>query len=303
MKITNIEEKWGSIIEFNDPMDFFIQDKGFWRNFAYNRKLVIFKKMDFGLLNYAKFAYHFGSPWSDTDYKYSHEIPLKLEDSGKIYWITKFSNYTIARNSPRDISLREMPWHADIPNRQYNPFPWRSLYMANNPNTEHSGKTMWLNIEDTIDQLPDNLKNIFEKITIKQQSWYDGGLTDIAVYPFIKIHPITGKSSLRLNYYVGYPGAKNSSNAWIKNVYIDGIEQPDNSLIQQCIDALKSLPGTLYKHTWDRWDIALYDNYPFIHGRTALNIKLETGQEMERLMYRMNIDHVDNSVWDSNILK
>lgn len=302
MEIKNIYKNWGSIISFDDPMEFFSKEKGWWRNLGYNRKLLIFKKMDFGLTNYARFAYHFGSPWKDTDYKYSHELPIKIQEDEKTYYVTKFSNYTVANNGPRAITLQEMPWHADIPNREYRPFPWRSLYMANNPNTEHSGHTVWLNIEDSIDLLSDEQKKLCGSLSVKQQSWYDGGVTGVATYPFIKTHPVTGKNSLRLNYYVGYPNVKNSSGAWIKNVYVDGIEQSNNIIIQNYIDSLKLLPDTLYKHVWDRWDIALYDNYSFVHGRTALHIKLETGQEMERLLYRMNIDHLTDLDWENHLL-
>lgn len=303
MKIENIYETWGTVVTFNDPMEFFSKEKGFWRTLSYDRKLVVFKKMNFGLSNYGRLGYHLGLPWTKEDYKYSHEAPIEVTENNKTFVITKFSNLSVAKTGHRAISLMEMPWHADIPNRSYNPFPWRTLYMGNNPNTEDSGKTQWLNIQESIEYLSKELRELIPRITVQQQSWYDGGMSDVAVHDFIKTHPITGKKSLRLNYYVGYPGVKNSTNAWIRHVYVDGVQQPDNKLIQQYIDELLTKPNTLYRHTWDQWDIALYDNYPFIHGRTELKVQLETGQQMERLLYRMNIDHVPDQAWAQHELR
>jgi len=305
MRLTNIFEQWGTVVEFDDPMDFFKEEKGFWRKLSYDRKLVIFKKMDFGPVNYARFSYHIGAPWTREDYKYSHEYVQDVRDqaTGKNYTITKFSNLTTATSGPRVISLKEMPWHADIPNRPIKPFPWRSLWMGNNPNTETSGKTQWLNIEDCLDRLSPRLKDLIPRVTIKQQSWYDGGLSDVGMHDFIKVHPVTGKKSLRLNYYVGYPDARKSDNAWIRNVYIDGVEQPDNRLIQEYIDEILAMPDMFYRHTWDQWDISLYDNYSFVHGRTALELELPAGAVLERTLYRLNIDHVSDDQWPTHELR
>lgn len=303
MHITNIHDSWGSIIEFTDPSEFFTIDKEFWRKFAYDRKLIIFKKMNFGLENYAKFSYYWGAPWAKGDYIYSYEIPIDVPGKNRVYSMTTFSSRSTPKKGPRSILSIEMPWHADIPNRPHKPFPWRSIMMKSNPNSENSGKTQWLNIEDSIPELSNELQELIPRIKIKQQSWYDGGITGVAIHDFIKIHPVTGKKSLRLNYYVGYPGIKNSNGAWIKNVYIDGIEQGDNRLIQKYIDAVIALPNTLYRHTWDEYDIALYDNYSFIHGRTALNFSSETDVDVERLMYRINIDHLLPEEWASHSLE
>jgi alpha-ketoglutarate-dependent taurine dioxygenase len=105
------------------------------------------------------------------------------------------------------------------------------------------------------------------------------------MFDFIKVHPVTGKKSLRLNYYA----TSEKSGAWIKKVYIDGIEQPDCSLIQTYIDYLLQFPELYIKHVWDTYDIAIYDNYSFIHGRTAL--VFNEGNN-ERKFYRINIDHM-----------
>lgn len=295
MEIRNIFDSWGSIINFDNPREFFNQDINFWREFIYKRKLLIFKKMNFNFVDYGKFSHWFGSPWNNLDYDYSKENSFSVNENENEYIITKFVTKLKSNLGHLTIGLSEMPWHSDIPNRKFKPFPFRSIWMAENPNTLNSGKTHWLNIEDSINSLSENYKNLIPNIKIKQQDWYNKENTKFDIYDFIKIHPITGKQSLRLNYYVGYPNIKNSQNAWIKSVYINDIEQKDNSLIQQYIDEILSIPCMFYQHIWDQWDIAIYDNYSFVHGRTQ--VKLESYEESERILYRINIDHLNDDEW------
>ena len=73
MKIENIHESWGSKIEFENPKDFFNKDFSFWRSLIYDRKLLVFKKMNFSVEDYALFCSQFGNMWNKTDYLYSHE--------------------------------------------------------------------------------------------------------------------------------------------------------------------------------------------------------------------------------------
>lgn len=278
MKITKIKKHCGSYVEFDDPMEFFNYDIAYWRNFLYSEKLIIFKKMTFSKLDYAKFTHYFGYPWKAEDYKYSREITEIINDlDNKEYVISPFSNIL----NPI-IDNKKMPWHADIPNRQVRPFPSRSLWMIKNPNPQISGKTSWLNIEDGINYLNDRLKDLSKRIKVKQQSWYKFG-TDLQFHNFLKVHPITGKTSLRLNTY----GKK----SWIIETYIDDILQIDNSLIQEYIDYLTKFDDLICEHTWDDFDIALYDNYSFIHCRSPVII----GDfiDKERKFYRVNIDHLE----------
>lgn len=286
MRKTDIHQAWGTIVEFDDPLEFFTYNYAQWRSMIYDRKLIIFKRMDFELLDYMKFAYAFGDPWNKEDYRYSREKAVTISHDGKEYSTSEFSNKIV---STRTIGLMEMPWHADIPNRRVKPFPHRSLWMVKNPNPENSGKTKWLNINlpHCEKYLTKELLDLIPRITLTQQSWYAEG-TDIQQHEFLKIHPITGEKSLRLNYYCDIK--KNITNAWIKEVYIDGQLQPDCSLIQKYIDQLCSEPSLLYYHQWDTFDIAIYDNYPFIHGRTELKLRTQDGLA-ERKFYRTNIDH------------
>jgi alpha-ketoglutarate-dependent taurine dioxygenase len=182
----------------------------------------------------------------------------------------------------------EMPWHTDIPNHATKPFPFRSLWMVKNPNPQQSGRTRWLNIEDGMNYLSGELLEMLPHIKVLQQSWYKPG-TDEAVFNFIKTHPITGKHSLRVNHHNNLE--RGVSDAWIKHVYVDGVEQPDCSLIRRYIDELLKHPELFYEHTWDDYDIALYDNWSFLHSRSELQLG-ETPDTNERKFYRVNIDHV-----------
>jgi alpha-ketoglutarate-dependent taurine dioxygenase len=287
MKITNIHPAWGSIIEFDNSLDFFKQDSSHWKSLIYSRKLLVFKRMTFDLIDYMKFGHYFGKPWAADDYKYSYEASVTAKDvDGTEYVASEFSNKITNLNK---IPNTEMAWHADIPNRSYKPFPHRSLWIIKNPNPEISGKTKWLNINlnECEKYLTDELKELLPRVTIQQQSWYTPG-TDLQMHNFIKIHPVTGERSLRLNYYNN--PEKGRTGAWIKNVYIDGQEQPHCGLIQQYIDCLLEHEELFYCHQWDDMDLVIYDNYPFLHTRTALVLG-ENATSDERKFYRTNIDH------------
>lgn len=290
MITNNIHNQWGTVIEFSTPMDFFSYPPSYWRDQIYSRKLLIFKRMSFSLLDYMKFSYYFGKPWSIADYSYSNEIAIiETDPDGNKHVSSIFSNKIVSK---KKIGLEDMPWHADIPNRKERSFPHRSLWIVKNPNSRNSGKTRWLNINlnQCAEFLDSELLGLIGRVTIKQQSWYKPG-TDLQMHNLVKIHPITGEKSLRLNYYCNPKIGIN--NAWIKEVYIDNVLQPDCSLIKRYVDALVQHEELLYVHTWDDYDIAIYDNYPFIHGRSAIILD-ETQSLKERTFYRTNIDHSQN---------
>jgi alpha-ketoglutarate-dependent taurine dioxygenase len=236
--------------------------------------------MDITLENYAIFGHFFGRPWQPHEYKATQELTVKIP--GTALCVSEFSNKLITR-----IGDEEMLWHADIPNKIINPFPHRALWIDKNPNPLISGKTRWLNI--TLDFCKEFLSpeqlSLLDRVTVEQQSWHRPG-TEIRQYPLIKTHSITGQKSLRLNAYC----TPEASDLWIKRVFIDEVEQQDCSLIQGFISTLENVPELSYTHTWERKDIAIYDNWSFIHGRTP--IILSDTLENERKFYRINIDHV-----------
>ena len=42
MKITNLKDTWGLIIELDAPEEFFTYDPDYWRKLAYEKKLIFF---------------------------------------------------------------------------------------------------------------------------------------------------------------------------------------------------------------------------------------------------------------------
>jgi alpha-ketoglutarate-dependent taurine dioxygenase len=287
MKLTNIHDSWGTTVEFENPLEFFQQDLEYWRNLIYSRKLLVFKQMDFSKQDYAKFGMRFGKLWSKDDYNYSRESQESVKIKNFDFILSPISN----KISPR-LGQHEMQWHSDIPNRNRNPFPMRSLWMVDNPNPD-SGLTTWLNIEDGLEQLPDTLSAQIPNIKIIQQSWYEKA-TEIQEFNFIKTHPITNKSSLRLNFFCD--PENNITDAWIKNVTVNGILTECKPVLGPYLKFLENQQNLLYTHKWDTHDIIIYDNWPFVHNRTQLDLK--SGQE--RLFYRINIDHITDAAYTTH---
>ena len=281
MKIENIHDSWGSKIYLESPQEFFNYTPDYWRKLMYKRKILFFKEVNFTKAEYAKFSYYFGKPWTQEAYRYSYENVEPIET---------MTISPISDESKR-LGRSSMPWHADIPNRRFKPFPFRSLWIVSNPNPAHSGKTSWLNLEEAVDYLTPEMKELLPRIRIVQQSWYIPG-TDIQEFDMLKIHPITGNQSLRLNYF--NEGAR--KNAWISNVKIDGITQPDCSLIKDWLAYFEKIPELIYQHVWDTKDIGIYDNWSFVHARTLLIL----GNNETRKFYRINIDHLNEQEWSDH---
>ena len=289
MKITNIHSNWGSIVQLESPAEFFLYGTDYWRDLIYKRGIIFFKQVKFTNSEYAEFSLHFGEPWHSDDYAYSRENAEAVD--------TKHGEITLSpiSNTAKRLGMSEMPWHADIPNRTFKPFPFRSLWIVANPNPTESGKTSWLNLEQAIDYLTPEMKKLLPRIQITQQSWYTPG-TDIKEFDLIKTHPVTGKQSLRLNYYTWEKNVE----AWICGVKIDGVLQPDCSLIREWLAYLENIPELIYTHTWDTYDVSIYDNWPFVHNRTEL--KFNSDSEM-RKFYRINIDHLSTHDWHQHVAK
>lgn len=286
MTQTKIQDSWGTIFEFDDPLDFFKKDFSYWRNLIYDRKLLVFKRMNFSKQDYVRFCSHFGNMWSPEDYRYSVEAVEMIPMKNRQVAVSPMSN----KISPK-LGLKAMPWHSDIPNKKIKPFPHRTLWMVSNPNPE-SGLTTWLNIEEGLERLPSNLKSQIPDIKIIQQSWYQEG-TDFQEFDFIKTHPITGKQSLRLNFYC--VPEENITDAWIKKVRFKGELLDPKPILSPYYKFLETQKDLLYTHKWDDYDIVIYDNWPFVHERTKLDFDIS----LERKFYRTNIDHITDQDADS----
>jgi alpha-ketoglutarate-dependent taurine dioxygenase len=290
MNIENIYPDWGTKIKLENPEEFFNQPSDFWRNFIYERKLIVFDQVHFTKSQYAEFGMRVGDIWTSDAYKYSREVVENVETPYGNLAISPFSNH-----NSRLITNEFMPWHADIPNRSFKPFPFRSLWITAQDNSNATGKTAWLNLEKAIDFLTPEMKDMIPRVRIVQQSWYEKG-TDIQEFDLLKIHPVTGVPSLRLNYY-NWGDVKN---AWIIDVKIDGVSQGHCLFVRQWLNYLQQFKELMHTHTWNLHDIVLYDNWSFVHGRSALQFSDTSGT---RHFYRLNIDHLDPTEWADHKLK
>jgi alpha-ketoglutarate-dependent taurine dioxygenase len=95
----------------------------------------------------------------------------------------------------------------------------------------------------------------------------------------MKQQPITGRWSPRCNYH-------GTSDSWILDTKLDG-KSMGTGIVEELMEAMEAVPDCVYTHRWSPNDMVLYDNWPFVHRRTAP--KLKEGDE--RLMWRCNIDH------------
>jgi len=282
MNHTLIHKDWGSIIEFNSPYDFFKYDILYWRNFLYQRKMIIFKKMNFDISSYVTFCIHYGELWDHHEYVFNKEKTVKVTVNDKDYCISSFSNKVSV------IGMKDMPWHADIANPRFKnqEFCIRTLWITDNPNPSNSGHTTWLNIEDTMSSLTQEQIEEINNTRVLQQSWLYP-TTLVNEYDMIKTHPITKKNSLRLNWFNDHK----TLNAYITGVKLHNVLQPDCDIIDKYIKYIETLDSSTYTHTWDTYDIAIYDNWSFVHKRSKLNFD----DHLVRHFYRSNINHLSES--------
>lgn len=247
----------------------------------YKNRLIIIKSV--GHLDPEELYYisdKFGRPWGIPQYEYSREVHETYVHKDQPYVLTRFNNQLIQK-----IANTHMPWHADIPNHPTKPFPIRILYMNKQP-SNYYGKTRWLNIDLDIINLTEQELAYYNDCTVLQQNWLRPN-TELQTLSFIKSTPmVEGRKSLRLNYFFN-SDKPSTQNAWIKKSFYKNEEIDNRMLIGETIEKLLLKENILYEHTWDVGDMAIYDNWSFIHDRTAL--KLEPGEIRELL--RLNIDH------------
>ena len=275
-KAKNIYNDWGSV--FQGPFDWVRRTPpGSLMKMLYERKLLIFKKIRLDEYSMWGMCKKFGQPWNADQYKYSHEkwMPIQMND-GRTEYISAISNKISKR-----LGDKEMPWHADIPNAVSYAFPIRAIWMKTCPNPQ-AGFTIWMNTPKAMKSVNEDLQKRWGMHRIVQQSWYDPG-TDLQEFPSMMCHPITGEYCPRVNYHVD----DEQKEGWIVDTKLGG-ETQGTGIVAEMLSKMEQQKDCVYEHHWDELDLVLYDNYSFVHRRTALEID----DGLERLMYRVNIDHV-----------
>lgn len=275
MQLRNIYSDWGT--EITDMSDIFQQDLQELRHLLYERKMLVFHAPDWTKLEYWHFLALWGRPWEAKDYIKSTERWEAVRDpkDNSIKYITSISN----KLSKRLVDY-EMPWHADIANRIDGGInlPHRCIYMKTVPNPR-AGFTYWLDMEVAYPQVHPRLRERWEKRTVIQQNWHHPG-RDIFPWSSIKTHPITKRSSPRVNYH-------GIIDSWILDTLDEGNRSMGTGIVEELMEAMAEVPGCVYEHHWVPNDIVLYDNWPFVHRRGELDLK----EGQERLMWRANVEH------------
>lgn len=241
----------------------------------YERKLLIFKKIRLDEQTMWGMCRKFGMPWKAEQYQYSHEKAMPVVIDGRKEYISAISNKISEK-----LGVSEMPWHADIPNAVSYAFPIRAIWMKECPNPA-AGFTIWMNTPKAIRTVNQDLQKRWGMHRIVQQSWYEPG-KDLQEFPSMMKHPVTGEYCPRVNYY--------GPDAWIIDTKLGGKSQ-GTGIVAEMLDEIEKQPNCVYQHCWDEKDLVIYDNYPFVHRRTALEID----DSLERLMYRVNIDHTPDA--------
>jgi alpha-ketoglutarate-dependent taurine dioxygenase len=275
-KAIDIFDDWGTV--FHGPFDWVRKTPtGSLLKMLYERKILIFKKIRLDEYSMWGMCKKFGKPWDAEQYKYSQEkaMPLKMAD-GRTEYISAISNKISER-----LGDNEMPWHADIPNAVSYAFPIRAIWMKTCPNPA-AGLTIWMNTPKAFGGVSDDLKKRWGMHRVVQQSWYDPG-KDLQEFASMMRHPITGEYCPRVNYHVD----DKQKEGWIVDTKLGG-ESRGTGIVAEMLAEMEKQPNCTYEHHWDEKDLVIYDNYPFVHRRTAL----ELDNSQERLMYRVNVDHV-----------
>lgn len=277
MIIENLKDKWGSIV-YATKEEVLTGDPIFFKQLGYERDLILFRGLG-ELTNGELYTItsYFGKPWPAEDYAHSNEPAFRFMLDGKSVSISQFSN-TKSR-----LGTVEMPWHVDIPNWGDSSFPWRALYIVNNPNPE-GGLTSWLNLRLEHIEPTDEELDLYKRMSVLNQSWHNGSEEFLVKQEYIKKHIVTGVESLRSNYFVaeGY-----SPLAWIKQVFVDDKPKDNKEILGPIHLKLSRNPELLYTHKWDLYDLIIYDNWNLMHRRTHLGIN----SNQERLFNRVNVHH------------
>lgn len=285
MEITNIKPQWG--ISINASIKQLLStDVDFLRNLGYQKHLILFKGLGkISEQDIYRLISRFGRPWKKSDYDYSTETAFDIDAvDEKFGSLSKFSN----TGRLKDIA---MPWHADIPIWKGMEFPWRCLYNIRNDNpSSTAGVTRWMSVMlDHINPSTEELE-YYSKIKVLNQSWH-GHKNEEYLNNFIKEDPITSKKSLRANYFIA-PGW--GDKAWIKETYIDDVKVNNLETLGKIYKSFSVRDELVYKHQWDKFDCIIYNNWSFMHNRTALGLL----QDQDRVFIRANIAHLSNKDWN-----
>ena len=271
----DIFPEWGTeyTITFDQLM---AEEKSTWSNRLVDRGLPVIKGLrpDLTDAEYHSIGEKFGRVWTREDYKKTpSDTTIKHRDTTPVSYFQTNNMW----------GARDMKYHADMAHVGENSFPARSLYMVRGAR-DRSGETSWLNLELAWSQLSREEREQFKDHYVVQQDMYNAG-TNLIRFPFLKVNPKSGKISPRVNCYVT-PGR--NTVAWVHHIEKDDTPLANTgAFIESVYKLCESKNNTLYLHSWTDGDLIIYDNWPFVHHRTA--VTLEPG-EPDRLLKRLTFN-------------
>lgn len=155
----------------------------------------------------------------------------------------------------------EMYFHHD---KCYAPEPdWGTMLYAMEV-TRVGGHTLFANMYDAWDRLPDDMKakiegrkvlHIYKYLPTERVNLSKGiGRYDHHWQPAVLAHPRTGRRALYVNE--------------LMSAMIEGYDEDESrKLITELVDHVKTC-GVIYDHKWRRGDLIMWDNWCTMHART-----------------------------------
>ncbi|MEM1113000.1 MAG: TauD/TfdA family dioxygenase [Pseudomonadota bacterium] len=163
-------------------------------------------------------------------------------------------------------------WHSD---NSYAEIPPKGTVLwADTVPGDDSGRTLFCNMIQAYQELPDDTKALIEGKHTKQDSsrnmagkllpgWtLPASLNDIAgaEHPLSQIHPPSGKRALFLGRRIDYP-----------STYITEMPTADGEAVLDLLWSHATQEKFVWSHSWQRGDLVLWDNRAVMHCRTPIN--------------------------------
>jgi len=242
-----------------------------FRSLFYKNKLLIIRGSQPKIDDFYHICSKIGRTMTLEEYAEGRDAAAPAIVDGKAIYYSVFSNKTTG------IGTGPMLWHKDNCNRGSISYPVRSLLMVNCPNT-NAGFTQFLDTDTAWSRLDQSLRDKWLSCKVEQHSWYVPG-TELEVFPSMKQHPVTGAILPRLN--------SCGNDGWISDLLDENNNRLGCQLALDITKAMEKIEDAVYTHKWQVGDIIMFDNYYFLHTRTALEIE----PHQERLMWRINSLH------------
>jgi alpha-ketoglutarate-dependent taurine dioxygenase len=249
MKVKNIKNKWVSVVEDVDCANLSSDEKNEIISLFAERKIVIIKNQHLTNLELKNFCSLFGTVWDKTRETFSG-----LSQSDPNYHEDNFVEIVSETGILKKIKV---PWHIDLTHFPSQLIPNRVLYSVELGETPAS--TQFIDTVQGLNQIDPELKKFLSKSTALCKAPYETPWKCYVRRPAANWHPIHNDYGLVADELFTQQIEELSKDidykTWIR---------------QEVIDKMIS-DETYYVHTWEVYDLLLYDNWSTIHFRDSFN--------------------------------